>query len=131
MVTSLFDLNITGPPPGNLTTNSDQWINLGLIPIGKRIWFGNGIYTSTDKSITFEIRTNNAGSSVGSDSTTTLLGATSVSVRNGTVVADYYRKGRLHVVSVYGTGVENFWLRLKSKSGAAGSYLFTINYTTE
>lgn len=128
---AIFDINISGPPPGNVTTGADQWINLGTIPTGKRIWFGTGTFTSPDKSITFEIRTNNAGKSAGSDADTTLLASTAVSVRSGTVISDYYRKGRLHIVSVYGTGVEKFWLRLKSKSGSAGSYLYSINHTTE
>lgn len=128
---ALFDINISGPPPGNATTGSDQWIDLGVIPTGKRIWFGNGTYTSPDKSITFEIRTNVIGKSTGSDANTTLLAATSVSTRTGTATADYYRKGRLHITSIYGTGIEHFWLRLKSKSGSAGSYLYSINYTTE
>jgi hypothetical protein len=128
---SIFETIISGPPPGNATTGSDQWINLGAIPTGKRVWFGMGQYCSPDKSITFEIRSNTTNQNNGSDSTTTLLGATSVSPRGGTVIADYYRKGRLHIVSAYSTGVENFWLRLKSKSGSAGNYLFTISYTLE
>jgi hypothetical protein len=131
MVTSVFSSYVSGPPPGGATTGSNQWIDLGPIPTGLRVWFGNGSYLSPDKSITFEVRTNNIGSSAGSDAATTLVASTSVSPRSGAVVSDYYRKGRLHLTSVYSTGVEHFWLHLKSKSGSAGSYLYTINYTTE
>lgn len=128
---AIFDLSISGPPPGNATTGADQWIDLGTIPVGKRIWFGNGIYTSPDKSITFEVRTNNSGKNAGNINDTALLASTAVSPRSGTLKADYYKNGRLHIVSVYSTGTEHFWLRLKSKSGTAGSYLYTVNYTTE
>lgn len=128
---AIFDISITGPPPGTATVSTSQWIDLGVIPIGFKIWFGKGYYTSPDKSITFEIRTNTIGNSTGSDGTTSLLASTAVSPRSGNLFADYYRKGRLHIVSVTGTGTEHFWLKLKSKTSAAGSYLFTIYYTLE
>src|SRR3972149_400216 len=124
---TLFDLNFSGPPPGPTTAGSEEWINLGLIPTGQRLFFGNAQYTSTDKSITFELRTNNDGASAGTLSATALLDATAVSVRAGTVTRDLYRKGRLHIATVYGTGVERCGLRLKSKAGAQGGYLFLGN----
>ena len=128
---AIFNLKVSGPPPGNASTGADQWIDLGVIPTGKRIWLGNGVYTSPDKSITFEVRTNTTGKSASGDANTSLIASTAVSPRSGTLSSDYYRKGRLHLTTVYGTGTERFWLRLKSKSGTLGSYLFTINYTTE
>lgn len=128
---ALFNLQILGPPPGTATTPADQWIDLGLIPAGQRIWLGLAKYTSPDKSITFELRTSQTGKSASGDANTTLLHAASVAPRNGTVSADLYRKGRLHITSVYGTGVERWWLRLKSKSATAGSYLYECYYTTE
>lgn len=131
MPVSLFNLNISGPPPGAATVGSELWIDLGSISTGLRIWFGSAQYTSPDKSVTFELRTNNTGQSAGTLAATTLLSSSAVSVRSGTVTNDMYRKGRLHIVSVYGTGTEHFWLRLKSKSGSAGGYLYSINYTTE
>ena len=131
MPISLFTSNFSGPPPGDLTVGAEHWINLGLIPSGQRLWFGNAQYTSPDKSITFELRSNLTGQSAGTLAATSLLDAASVAPRSGTVTRDMYRKGRLHIVSVVGTGVEKCWLRLKSKSGAAGSYLYSINYTNE
>jgi hypothetical protein len=128
---NLFSTNQTGPPPGPLTAGSSEFIDLGLIPTGKTIWFGSGQYASPDKSISFEIRTNTAGQSAGSEAATILLAATAVSPRAGLVTADYYRKGRLHITSVIGSGVEHFWLRLKAKSGSAAGYYFSTNYTTE
>lgn len=128
---TLFTTNVTGPPPGNLTIGTSEYISLGLIPSGSRIWFGTGQFASPDKSFTFEIRTSLLGQSAGTDAATSLLAATSVSPRNGLVTADYYKGGRLHTASVIGSGVEKFWLRLKSNSGSLGSYYFSINYTTE
>lgn len=131
MATVLFDKNIQGPPPGNATTGTDQWINLGLIPTGNRVWIGNARYASPDKSITFELRTNALGKSLSGTANTTLLDTVAVSPKNGTLLRDLYKNGRLHIATVRGTGVENWWLRLVSKSGTAGSYLFSINYTLE
>ena len=128
---TLFTTHVFGPPPGTDTTPADQWIDMGLIPTDSKVWFGSASYTSTDKSITFELRTNLANESTGTVANTSLLAATSVSVRAGTVNADYYKAGRLHIVNVLGTGLEKWWLRLKSKVATAGSYLYIINYTTE
>lgn len=128
---SLFSLSIYGPPPGNATTGSEQWINLGVIPSGQRFWFGSAVYTSTDKAITFELRTNLITKSASTIADTALLGATAVSTRTQTTQADYYKNGSLHITSVIGTGVEHAWLRLISKSSTATSYLFTINYRIE
>lgn len=128
---NIFTTSIFGPPPGPDTAGTEEWIDLGLIPTGNAIWFGSGLFASPDKSITFEIRTSNAGKSAGTLNDTTLLASTSVSPRSGQVIADYYKNGRLHTASVFGTGVEHFWLRLKSRTVGAGSYLYQINYTLE
>jgi hypothetical protein len=128
---SIFTTNITGPPPGPSTVGADAYISLGTIPTGQRVWFGSAQYASPDKSITFEVRTNNIGQSTGSDSATSLLASTAVVPRSGLLNVDYYKKGQLHITSVTGTGVESFWLRLKSKSGAVGEYFFSMNYTVE
>lgn len=127
----LFTTNITGPPPGTATTGIELWVDLGLIPSGFRIWFGNARYTSPDKSITFELRTNVLTKSTGTLLNTILLDSGTASVRSGTVTRDLYKSGTLHITSVYGTGVEHFWLRLVSKTSTQGSYLYSINYTTE
>lgn len=125
---TIFTSRIDGPPPGPLLVASEEWIELMVIPVGKRIWFGSGIFGSPDKLITFEIWTNNAGQSAGDVNSGTRLGA--ATAKNTTKYADFYQRGRLHLVSVIGTGVEKCWLRLKSK-GSPGSYLYTITYTDE
>ena len=104
--TSLFTLNKIGPPPGTLTVGSELWVDLGLITSGKRVWFGSTQYSSPNKSITFELRTNLATKSTGSLANTSLLNAVAVSPKSGTLITDLYKKGTLHITSVYGTGVE-------------------------
>jgi hypothetical protein len=128
---ALFDLYVSGPPPGNATTGSEQWINLGTIPTGKRIWFGSSSYSSPNKSITFELRTSLTGKSASGTANTKLLMSSAVAPKSGAIKNDYYKNNTLHIVSVYSTGIECFWLRLVSKSSTAGSYLYTINYTLE
>jgi hypothetical protein len=107
------------------------YIDLGTIPVGNKIWFGNLQATSPDKSITFEVRTNLATKNSGVDGDTQLLGSISASNRSGTVVLDMYKNNTLHTTSVLGSGVEKFWLKLKSKSSTPGSYLYSLNYTLE
>jgi len=127
MPVSLFDRNVSGS--GAVGTLA--WIDLGVIPAGYKIWIGNVTWTSPDKSITFELRTNLAGQSSGSDGATSVLSTCSVSARTVQVVQDLYRKGRLHTATVPGTGTEHWWVKLKSKSGSSGSYMYSVNYTWE
>jgi len=127
---ALFNLNVSGPPPGDLTVATLLWINLASIPTGSKLWLGSAQYAAPDKSITFNLRTNIVGQSTGTDANTTSLYSTSVAPRNGSVLVDMYRKGRLHIATVVGTGVEKLWLKLTAK-GAAGSYLYSVNYTVE
>ena len=124
---------------GSFTTNikgsglvgAELWVDLGLIPTGKRIWIGNAQYTSPNKSSTFELRTNNATKTTGTIANTTLKDSVVASVRSGTITRDLYKNGTLHTVTIYGTGVEHWWLRIFSKTSTSSDYLFSINYTTE
>lgn len=128
---AVFDQSVFGPPPGDLTVGSEAWIEIAAVPSGQRLWFGVGNFTSPDKSITFELRTNNTGESQGTLAKTALLFSAAVSPRKGTLLVDMYKNGRLHTVSVIGTGVEKCWLRLKSKSGTQASYLYTVTWAVE
>lgn len=122
--------NFSSSIVGSGVVASSYWHDLGVIPTGFKIWFGTLQVTSPDKSITFEVRTNLAGQASGSDGSTALLASVAASVRSGTKLLDMYKRGSLHTVSVLGTGVEHFWIKLVSK-GSSGSYLFSLNYTTE
>jgi len=128
---NIFTTSIIGPAPGPNTAGSVVWIDMGLIPSGKKVWFGLGQYTSPDKAITFELRTNLTTKSTGSDSDTQLLASCAASYKSGTIKSDYFKNNTLHITSVTGTGVEHWWLALKSRSSTQASYLYSINYTLE
>ena len=113
------------------TYGSSLYIDYGVIPVGLKIWFGLCQFASPDKSGTFELRTSKATKSLGNDTDTTLLGSISAGARTGTVSMDMYKSNTLHTVSVIGTGVEKIWVKVKSSSGASGSYYSSLNYTTE
>jgi len=126
---SIFTTNVSGPTPGPLTVGTNEWIDLGVIPTGHYIRFGSAQYGSPDKSVTFQVRTSNAGQSTGSDTLTTLLASSIASVKTGLLNVDYYKSNTLNIKTVVSTGVEHFWLRLKSTSSTAASYMYSINYT--
>lgn len=115
---------------GSGTVGSETWVDLGLIPLGKRIWVGLCSWTAIDKVTAFELRTNTSTKSTGTTATTTLL--STASARAGaTVNQDLYKSGALHTVSVISTGVEHWWVRIYSKSSTSCSYLYKISHTTE
>lgn len=124
---TIFTTNKTGDG----AAGASLYLDMGLIPTGVKIWFGTLQATSPDKSITFEVRTSNVGKSAGTDADTTLLGSIAAGPRTGTVVLDMYKNNTLHTVSVLGSGIEHFWIKLKSKTTTAGSYLYSLNYTVE
>lgn len=124
---SIFTTNKTGDG----AVGTSLYIDLGLISTGFKVWYGTLQATSPDKSVTFEVRTSNVGKSAGTDADTTLLASIAASTRSGTVVLDMYKNGTLHTVSTLGSGIERFWIKLKSKTATAGSYLYSMNYTVE
>lgn len=124
---SIFTTNITN----DTVVGNVLYINIGLIPTGKYLWYGTGQYASPDKSVSFELRTNKTGLSTGTDLDTVAIAASaSVTPKSGQKTVDYYQSGRLTTKSVVGTGVENMWLKLKSTSGSLGSVLYSINFTS-
>ena len=125
-VTGVF--NTTATNSG--TVGMELWIDLGLIPLGQKIWIGLVAWTSVDKVLGFELRPNIATKSTGTIANTTLIAT--ASLRAGTSkTSDLYKAGALHTVTTIGTGVEHWWLRLYSKSSTLGSYLSKISYTLE
>src|ERR1041385_9075583 len=109
MATTLFNL----VAQASVSAGIDLWVNLGTIPTGLYIWIGNDSFTSPNKAVTVELRTNLIGQSTGTLAATKLLA--SASVKSGaTVTQDLYKKGSLHTVTVVGTGVEKWWLHITS-----------------
>lgn len=126
-----FDQSLFGPPPGPLTLTTEAWVQIAAIPTGSRLWLGNARLTSPDKSLSFNFRTNNIGSSSGTLNTTSSLYSASVSSTKGTVNVDMYKSGRLHIATVVGTGSEKLWLYIKGKGGSQASYLYDVYWTVE
>jgi hypothetical protein len=125
MAVSLFDQVKTGSG----TVGSNVWIDLGVIPTGYRLWFGSWTTTAA-KACSFYLYTNTTGKSSGAVADCTKIALIS-SKAGATVTQDLYKRGTLHTVSIYGTGVEKCWLYITSKSSTVAAYNYKIIYTTE
>ena len=121
-----FNLTLSGSG----LAGTELWKDLGLIPLEKDMWIGTVIYTSTTKAFTFELRTNLATKSTGTLANTKLL-ATAAPGSGKSITQDLYKSGTLHTATVKSTGVEHWWMRMVSKSGTSGSYLYKISYIVE
>lgn len=130
ILVALWTLRWFGPPPGDATTGSSQWIDFGAIPTGSKIWLGTCTYWSPGKSIVFELRDNLAGQSAATTGATRLLYTKSVTARSSGVLNDLTKRG-MHIATLVGTGTERLWLRLTSKSSTQASYTFDVNGTEE
>jgi hypothetical protein len=122
---ALFDQRLAGPPPGGATYGSSLWIDLGVIPVGSKLWIGSRTYSSPYKTGTFTLRTNKAGKSAGNTTDTVALDSWSSSPKNKSNTKDISALG---IYSVVGTGVERWWLQLASKSSGAQTYTYIFNF---
>jgi len=121
--------NFTLSAKGSGSNGSSLWIDLGLIPTGKRNWIGSWTVYGA-KSETFYLYTNNATKSVSGTSNCTLLA--SIAPKAGTTTSqDLYKNGALHTTTVYGTGVEHWWMLISAKSSTSAAYNYTVLYTQE
>ena len=126
MALALFTLTANGSG----SAGTEAWRDLGLIPSGYDFWIGIVVYTSVTKAFTFQLRSNLATKSTGTLANTSLL-ATAAPKVGVSVTQDLYRSGRLHTATVKSTGVEHWWMRVYSKSGTSGSYLYKVSYCQE
>jgi hypothetical protein len=125
MATIIFDQ--TKSASGS--NGSELWIDLGLIPTGLRMWIGSWTVYGA-KADSFYLYTNKTGKSTAIATDCTLLA--SISAKAGaTVTQDLYKRGTLHTVTTYGTGVEHWWICIKAKSTTLASYSYKVVYTTE
>jgi len=115
---------------GGGSATSEAWVDLGLIPTGVQIWFGFAtmINETTNKNFSFEVRTNKALKSLGTTAETTLHDFSGTTGGNS-VDRDFFLFGAVLMQSVVSTGVEHFWLRIRSNSGASGDFSYIIYYT--
>jgi hypothetical protein len=125
MATTLFNLTASGSG----SNGANLWIDLGLIPTSYRMWIGNWTVYGA-KTETFYLYTNKTGQSTASTTACTLL-AQIAPKAGATVTQDLYKKGTLHTTTVYGTGVEHWWINIVAKSSTSASYNYKILYTTE
>ena len=122
----IFDLGKSGSG----SAGTEAWVDLGLITSGYDFWIGSWVVTSATKAFIFELRTNLLTKSTATIATTKLLASASPRV-GASVIQDLYKSGRLHVVTVKSTGVERWWVRVYSKSGTVGNYLYRVSYVQE
>ena len=126
MALVIFNLSVSGTG----SVGAEVWVNLGLIPSGSAIWIGSLSCTAISKTLTFELRPNLATKSTDTLTTTSL--SSSLAARTGvTTIQDLYRKGRLHTVTIVGTGTERWWLRVRGKGATASDFLYKISYALE
>lgn len=125
MPVSLFDQIAQGTG----TNGTGVWIDLGLIPSGLRNWIGSWTVYGA-KADSFYLYTNKAGKSSPVATDCTLLASASIKA-GATVTQDLYRNGRLHTTTVYGSGVEHWWIYIKSKSQTQAAYSYKVLFTTE
>lgn len=126
-IVPIFEKSFLGS--GSLT--SELWVDLGVITSGTQLWLGYATYIANDKSLTFELRPNVAGQSTGTVGTTQLRSFASVPGSDSKDV-DLYYYGNIILLappSSQSTGVEKLWLRIKSGTGAAGTFDYIIYYT--
>jgi hypothetical protein len=107
----------------------EAWVDLGLIPTGNSIWFGFATMIAEDKDLQFEIRCNTAGQSVG-DAAHTMLHDYSSAQSGTSVDRDFNKSGYVTILTVTGTGVEHWWLRVRSSSQTSGNFDYIFYYAT-
>ena len=120
----IFDAVINGTG----TVGTETWVDLGVIPSGKKLWIGYATYGAVDKNLQFETRTNNVNTSTGTLANTTILdycGAQSGS----SVDRDFYWGGALATMTSTSNGVEKLWLRVLGQGSVASSFEYIIRYT--
>lgn len=122
---AVFNAILKGPPPGGSTYGLSLWIDLGVIPVGSKLWIGNRTYTSSFKPGTFTLRTNLLTKSAGNTTDTVALDMWTSSTKVKSNTKDI---SNLNVMTVVGTGVEHWWLQLAAKSSTPQVYSYSFSY---
>lgn len=124
IIQPLFDTTLSGAG----TVGTETWVDLGLIPSGKQIWFGYATYAAVDKNVQFETRANISGQSTGTIAHTDLFDW-SAAMGGSSVDRDFYQYGNIMTVTLVSTGVEHWWLRIAAQGQAQGGFDYIIRYT--
>ncbi len=128
-ITPIFELSLIG---SGTTATKDDWYDLsGAIASNSQFWTGFATFISWDKSLTFELRSNNSGQSTGTVGTTQLKAFTSVGQSDSKDV-DLYLSGNIItlVPVVPSTGVEKLWLRVRGSSNTISTFDYILHYTS-
>jgi hypothetical protein len=125
VATALF--NLTASVSGSNGTG--LWIDLGLIPSTYRIWIGSWTVYGA-KADSFYLYGNKIGKSAAVATDCTLVASCAIKA-GATATQDLYKKGTLHTVTAYSTGVEHWWINITSKSSTLAAYNCKVLYTTE
>jgi hypothetical protein len=123
-LTPVFDLTISGAG----TVQTDSWLDLGLIPVGKQIYYGFATLAAIDKNNQFEIRYNNAGQSTGTVAATILLDYSST-VSGSSIDRDFYMGGAIATLSLIGDGIAHWWIRVLGQGNTVANFEYIIRYT--
>jgi len=126
-ITPTFDLVFDG----NGTVTSELWVDLGVIPTGKQLFIGYANLIANDKDLLFEFRPNILTKSLGTVGETNLRYVVSAPKGDSKDVDMFYYGNIVILGPAAGasTGVEKMWLRIKSGTGAAGTFDYMIFYT--
>ena len=120
----IFDQIIAGAG----SVGKELWVDLGVIPSGKQIWYGFATLIAEDKNCNFELRSNLTTKSVGTNTETALHDWASAS-SGSSADRDLYHDGATTILSTLSTGVEHWWLKITSNSQTAGNVDYLIYYT--
>jgi hypothetical protein len=112
---------------GSGSVGTEIWVDLGAIPIGKKIFYGYATVVAEDKACQFEIRSNLVGKSTGTAGDTDLHDWCSANAGESSD-RDMYWYGNIASMSVLGTGTEHWWIRVKSKGASTGIFDYILRY---
>lgn len=126
---ALFDkYDISG---NNTSSAKEAWYDLCTIPSGKKLWIGFGSFFPWDKTMTFELRGNKPGQSVGTLAATDRIDVAGAPTQNPALM-DVFKNGNVAQktapMSALSTGVEKLWLRVVSNTNAAGAFDYQLDY---
>jgi hypothetical protein len=128
MATSLFNLQMSG----SLNVGAVAWVDLGVVPVGYKIWIGSDQFVTNYKICSFQLRGNATGQSAATlAATTALYSAWTSSNKVKSVTQDLYQRGKLHIATVVGAGTERLWLYVTSKTATLQPVSYLLNYVLE
>ena len=129
-ITPVFELMATG---SGSTATKDDWFNLssyGLsIPNGSKLWLGYMTVIAGTKSLSFQLRRNLPGESLGTEAKTELIGFSNVDAGLSAFVDLYLYGSIVTMAPTVARTVENLWLRITSGTQTVSTWDYMTYYT--